>query len=519
MQVTRSMRSTLLCVALAGCGIKVCVAAAPGDKTAHTPEQGSLLFFDDFNGPTLDTVHWVAGEHQWGQGTNNNNGVIPQNLSVAQVIDPSNGLPITVLDAKAHGDKYTGPVPGIQKVVSGFDVGNPLAYASPGSYGNGYVRTGGVVWTRLRYGPAKYEVRMRALQQGGGETAIWNYYDPQSLSPGSGDYSEIDIEIPANGSNGSMSVAGLNSYATRIGADSQTDSVACNCLPTSVPNQADGKFHLYEIDWYDGSDGSRPRVLWYLDGVLVQTSITNIPTSPAQLWVGNWPAKWSHNGVWNYDSQDQYIDYVKISKLAGNSYPSSPLPAPKNLTIVTSSNTTVDLAWQDSADSRAVVGYNVLLNGVLIQQTPDTHIELTGLTPGNIFSFTVEAVNTAMIASAPSNAVSVSLLEAAPACKANPTVPVTRLSAKPVKKNGVIGVKLAWDTPASDARDGTLEGTHCSIIGYTISSSSGGTAVQLGGTAYSYTDKTVPPGEYRYDVVPYNQFGTGPGASVTVIVR
>jgi len=474
----------------------------------------TTLFYDDFNQSSLDTVHWVPGEHQWG-GNSSNNGVIPQNLSLTSVTDPSTGLQVSVLDAQAHGDLYTGPTPGVYKIGNGFEAGNPLGYASPGNYGNGYSRTGGLVWTRLRYGPAKYQIRMRNLQQNGGDSSIWNYYEAPYSPPGSGDYTEIDIEMPANGSNGNFATAGLNSYATIAGTDPAADAMACNCVPTAVPNQADGNFHLYEIDWYDGSDGSQPRILWYVDGVLSQTSIVDIPTDPAQLWVGNWPAAWSFGGTWNYISQDQYIDYVKISELPGDTYPTAALPAPTNLTLVAGSNTTADLVWKESADSRTIAGYNVLANGTLIEQTADSHIELTGLTPDTEYTFTVEAINTAIAPSTPSNAVSYTTLSTAPACDANPTSPITGLAAAVGTSENPATVTLTWAPPVIGTKHGTLGGANCSIVGYEISRSYGGTVADASSSG-TYVDSTVPGGEYRYDVTPYNQYSSGPTNSVYI---
>jgi hypothetical protein len=73
------------------------------------------------------------------------------------------------------------------------------------------------------------------------------------------------------------------------------------------------------------------------------------------------------------------------------------------------------LARQETADSRTVADYSVLADGVLIAQMPNTYIELTGLTPGKTYSFTVEAINTAIAASSPSNVVSGALLASVPA--------------------------------------------------------------------------------------------------------
>ncbi len=69
---------------------------------------------------------------------------------------------------------------------------------------------------------------------------------------------------------------------------------------------------MYRWDWFDGSNGT-PRVDFYLDGKLLFTSKKNIPRSPAQLWVGNWPAPWS--GDFRYSVQHLYVDWVKITEI------------------------------------------------------------------------------------------------------------------------------------------------------------------------------------------------------------
>jgi hypothetical protein len=453
-------RAWLFCLVLLTCGLVACAAPEHNSSAGTGSVPGTVLFYDDFNQQSLDAVHWMPGEDQWG-GVGNN-GVIPQNLSVTTVTDPATGMSIGVLDAQAHGDNYTGPIRGIQKEYLGFEAGNPVAYISPGAYGNGSVRTGAVAWTRLRYGPARYQIRMMALQQPGGETALWNYYEPPNSAPGSGNYTEIDVEMPANGADGAMTVAGLNSYATTAGTDPLAGAISCNCLPTTVPNQADGRFHLYQIDWYDGSDGSRPRIQWFIDGMLVQTSYSNVPADPAQLWVGNWPAAWSYTSRWNYASQHMYVDSVKITQLAGNTYPTTAASAPTALTVGATSSSSVSLAWQEGDDSRTIAGYNILLNGVLSVQTPTTHIELTGLTPGKSYQIAVEAVNTAMLVSSPSSTVNVTLPAVSGSCPADPTSPITNLAASH-SANG--GVTLIWTPPVNGTRDGTLGGAGCSITG------------------------------------------------------
>jgi hypothetical protein len=259
------------------------------------PPAGEVLFFDDFDGPELDREKWVPGLHQWG---NNNNGVVPENITLGTLMDE--GERITVLVTEAQGDLYTGPVKGVRRArdAGRFPPGDPRRYEriEEGT------RVGGLVITRERFGAGSYEVRMKNLPLPGGCSCIWNYLETDD------DYTEIDIEMPANGKAGEpdwSNWAGLNTY--HPGPEHINEKV----LDLGFP-QNDGKFHIYRWDWYDGTNGPA-RVEFYLDGRLLHTSTRNIPTSPARLWVGNWPASWS--GDFQYDTQHLYVDWVRISKL------------------------------------------------------------------------------------------------------------------------------------------------------------------------------------------------------------
>lgn len=256
---------------------------------------GEVIFFDDFDGPGLDGAKWVAGLHQWG---NNNNGVVPENVTLGTVMDE--GKEITVLVTAAHGDFYAGPVKGVRRAPDAgqFPPRDPRRYERTAEG----TRVGGLVITRERFGTGSYEVRMKNLPLPGGCSCIWNYLETDD------DYTEIDIEMPANGKASESdwsNWAGLNTY--HPGPSHINEKVHDIGFP-----QNDGKFHIYRWDWYDGTNGPA-RVEFYVDGVLQHTSTRNIPTLPAQLWVGNWPAFWS--GDFQYDVQHLYVDWVRISKL------------------------------------------------------------------------------------------------------------------------------------------------------------------------------------------------------------
>jgi beta-glucanase (GH16 family) len=265
------------------------VGAQRGERSTRMAV-GDILFQDNFGGAAINETNWHLGLHQWGS---NNQGVVPENLALRQVTN-NNGDLISVLETTAHGDLYTGDVKGILTTNTSYPMGDPRRYTRQADG----KRTGGLLWTNKRFGPARYEVRMKNLPLSGGCSCMWNYYEP-----GEGDNTEIDIEMPADGyadATNSSSWAGFNTYyPTPIDGTYQN---------IDIGSQNDGKFHVYRWDWYAGE-----KVDFFVDGRLVVTSTTNVPSSPAQLWVGNWPAPWS--GDFNYDTQHLYIDWVRITSL------------------------------------------------------------------------------------------------------------------------------------------------------------------------------------------------------------
>jgi hypothetical protein len=271
------------------------LASPAADKT------GKTLFFDDFSGPALDTGKWVAGLHHWGP---NNRGVAPENVRTGTITDE--GKTVSVLITEAHGDLYKGPVKGVQRAGGDAPPGDPRRYKRV----EDGTRVGGLVWTRERWGAGRYEVRMKNLPLPGGCSCIWNYYQVPD------DYTEIDIEMPANGKAFGADWAhwaGLNTY--------YPDETKINERKADLgSSQNDGRFHVYRWDWYDGTNGP-PRVDFFLDGKLVHSANDRIPRSPAQLWVGNWPAVWS--GDFKYDVQYLYVDWVRITELH-NEKPADP---------------------------------------------------------------------------------------------------------------------------------------------------------------------------------------------------
>lgn len=458
-----------------------------------------VVFFDDFNGTTIDTTKWVPGLHQWG---GNNNGVVPENLSVRTVSD--NGQNIGVLVAQANGTRYTGPVRGVKSTNAAYEIGDPRRYTRQAT---GQL-SGGLVWTQQRFGAGRYEVRMKNLPRPGGCSCIWNYYEP-----GGDDYTEIDIEMPANGhANGAdwSRWAGLNTYVAPNDAGATYQNVDLGF------NNNDANYHVYRWDWYDGTNGPK-RIEFYVDGVLRATHTNTVPTSPAQLWVGNWPAAWS--GSFDYASQYQYIDWVRISTIGGGTGPDTTAPsAPSSLSAPGRTSTTVNLTWGASTDNVGVTGYNVYRNGstLLASVGAVTGTTLSGLSPATAYALTVRARDAAGNLSAPSNAITVTTDPAGggPNKVVNGDFQAATLSpwscggtyAQPAGQ-GVGGSRALRLTPtdATTARcqqtvSGLTPGTSYTLRGRLRSNGSyvylghtvGGVATERGTTSATYTTVTVP---------------------------
>ncbi|MEO5789228.1 fibronectin type III domain-containing protein [Gelidibacter sp.] len=82
--------------------------------------------------------------------------------------------------------------------------------------------------------------------------------------------------------------------------------------------------------------------------------------------------------------------------------------APSNLTASGTTNTTTNLSWTTSTDNVGVTGYTILRNGTSVGTTTGaTNFNVTGLTQGTAYSFTVTARDAAGNVSPSSNTVNV----------------------------------------------------------------------------------------------------------------
>ena len=262
--------------------------------TVYTPANAedtavSDVFYEDFNGSSLDSDKWLIAEKNWG-GTvtvngvkqDYNGGVISENVSLRD-----GNLVLT-----GSGNNYEGELRGINRDKSRRADGK---------------RCGGAIATREYFGSGSYEIRAKIAPELGCCSAMWTFEYEE-------DYSndtltivnhEIDIEFPGRDKNNELSLSHALCTTWVTEEDYKSSSVNCG-------KQADGEFHTYRFDWHTGDDGETPRVEYYFDDVLTYTSYDYIPTNESRLWLGLWfPKNWA--GTPDFEQTEFEVDYLKIT--------------------------------------------------------------------------------------------------------------------------------------------------------------------------------------------------------------
>ncbi len=256
------------------------VGAMPPTAAAG-PCSGDHLLCDDFEGSRVDARSWTRPDVEIASTYP----VRRRNVTLRSVRD-QRGRRVGVVDARMIGDDHR-----VRR------------------------RQGGVLVSRSRLGPGRYEVRMKPMPGPFGCSCIWNYYDSlnETDPPPRRVYTEIDIELPAHVSSPPewgtwRRTLGLNTWSR-----SDADADATYLDPVSAIDPFDGAFHVFRFDWRIGP-GGRGRIDWYLDGVLQASTTRHVSQAPAQLWIGVWPAPWE--GMrYDFDTAHLYVDWVRVTAL------------------------------------------------------------------------------------------------------------------------------------------------------------------------------------------------------------
>ncbi len=286
------------------------------------------VFEENFDGTSLDRSKWLVGYKNWGgrdaSGNYYNGGVVPQNVSV------SNGT----LKLEAHGNNYTGPVPGVERNADNKDI---LQERADGK------RVGAAIATRDYFASGSYEVRAKLPDSLGVCSAFWTFHYVEYY-PGSPEYDlayaegrtisddyyatnhEIDIELP--GRPGAEKIDMDYNYAlcnTWTG-ESEIEYTTNYILLNDYLN--DGQYHTFRFDWHTGAMGEARRVEFHVDDVLIETEYEDVPTIGGRFWLAAWfPKDWA--GIPKFDTQQLVIDYVKITPFnqPGDMYAFESFPA------------------------------------------------------------------------------------------------------------------------------------------------------------------------------------------------
>lgn len=148
----------------------------------------------------------------------------------------------------------------------------------------------------------------------------------------------------------------------------------------------------------------------------------------------NWATEWQNSHTENIDWYDcesahsqplnanrkAYAAWYLWARLGGwngsSTTPDTTAPSvPTNLTVTSSSASSVTLTWTSSTDNTAVTGYRVYSGGSLLATTASTSFTDTNLTADEAYSYTVAAIDAAGNVSSSCVAVSVRTKHAAPA--------------------------------------------------------------------------------------------------------
>lgn len=310
---------------LAACGgsdstpppVVVAPAPAPSPTPALTPAPTSapaaagwsLVWADEFNGPTVDQARWNLVADCWGGGNNERQCYTAR----ASNVSVENG----VLVITAHRESYTGSAWPAAWAATQPD---PSAQATR-EYTSGKLTTEGKAsWL---YG--RFEMRARLPQGQGTWPAFWMM--PEEAHYGGWPLSgEIDIMETVN-----LGVAcptceagGENSFLGTLHFGARPPGNVYRNRETQFPAALDGQFHTYGVIWQPG------RFTWTIDGVpfgsLVTgdwwTAASSAPQAPfdrpfhliLNLAIGgNWPESTALGGVSTEGFPKRMeIDWVRV---------------------------------------------------------------------------------------------------------------------------------------------------------------------------------------------------------------
>ncbi|GAB3162995.1 hypothetical protein GCM10027291_01790 [Telluribacter humicola] len=229
------------------------------------------------------------------------------------------------------------------------------------------------------------------------------------------------VDFNINGSNKALYREVAEQYLHWFhGVNAQGKVMLSNMYDYGAENSQNEIYHTWFADgteWDNAKTSPRGPAPGYLTGGpnnMDQYDGTqgDIRNEPLQKRYKDWNAGFPENS-WIFTEVAIYNQAPYISLLSRLMTPTSDPTdteaptTPTNLVASDLSPYSVKLTWNGSVDNRAVTAYEIYQNGTKVAETPQTYYNLTTLSPGTSYEFTIKATDFSANRSNPSNAVTV----------------------------------------------------------------------------------------------------------------
>jgi beta-glucanase (GH16 family) len=287
------MRPVELPILVVLAGLLTMAQSAAGKPDTACPEPANAVstraLVDTFSGAIAGSCDWTIVQSNWGGHTaagDYSGGVITANV----------GKRDGQLVLTARGNRYDGDIRG---------------YDKDGTVRPDGRRTGAAIMSRQRYLGGRFEARVTIPPDLGVASALWTFFYAEPPDGGGIENHEIDIELPGRANDDAPPSFRYVLLSTWRGLKTGEWTTAFQALPETV---TDGKFHVLRFDWQPPSQQDPGFVAFYIDGRLLKTIRSNVPSRAGNLWLGLWfPRKWA--GVPDFDTAEMTVDWVRITPL------------------------------------------------------------------------------------------------------------------------------------------------------------------------------------------------------------
>jgi chitodextrinase len=214
---------------------------------------------------------------------------------------------------------------------------------------------------------------------------------------------------------------GFLGYAQFPGGPANTDGVVCDYRYVGTTGTAEAPFDLGRTATHEVGHWLNLYHIWGDGGCGVDDEVSDTPKSDAP----NYGCTANHSSCNTTDMVQNYMDYSddacmnlftngQITRMralfstggpragllnspgCGGSNADTEAPSnPTNLAGNNTTQTTTDLSWNASSDNVSVTGYNVFVNGNQIGTSANTSFDVTGLTAGTLYTFSISAFDAA----------------------------------------------------------------------------------------------------------------------------